>query len=232
MNKETKTKNLFPQSNYSLKILNRIELIPIGKVYCIGRNYAEHAIEMNESPETNEPFFFSKPPQSLTQIKIIKYPANTKNLHHEVELAVIIGSKCKNVSSRNAHKNILGYSVGIDLTKRDLQQIAKDNRKPWDLSKGFDNSAPISLVNIKEGEVIKKGKIELKINGVIKQTGDIAQMIYPVNEIIAYLSNYITLHPGDVIFTGTPSGVGKVEVNDKLEASIEGIGKLEVLFTD
>jgi fumarylpyruvate hydrolase len=143
-----KSKQLFKARNFFLEILNKDYVIPVGKIYCVGRNYSDHAVEMNESIEKIEPFFFTKPPQSLTQNSKIPFPQNTNNLHHEVELVVLIGSECKQVPPSDVEKMILGYAVGLDLTKRDLQEVAKDNKKPWDLSKGFDNSAPVSLVNI------------------------------------------------------------------------------------
>jgi len=225
-----KDKFFFEPKNYSVKILNHNKLIPIGKIFCVGRNYPKHAIEMNESIDKDEPFFFSKPPQSITQENIISYPNNPNNLQHEVELVVVIGLEGKEIQLEESYKHILGYAVGIDLTKRNLQKIAKVNSKPWDLSKGFDNSAPISLVKLNQNNLLREGKIELSLNGSIKQSGNISEMIWPVDQLIAYLSNFITLYPGDIIFTGTPAGVGKVFKNDKLEASIEGVGKLEVIF--
>ena len=226
-----KSKQLFKARNFFLEILNKDYVIPVGKIYCVGRNYSDHAVEMNESIEKIEPFFFTKPPQSLTQNSKIPFPQNTNNLHHEVELVVLIGSECKQVPPSDVEKMILGYAVGLDLTKRDLQEVAKDNKKPWDLSKGFDNSAPVSLVNISNKKTIKKGKIQLKINGTLRQLGDISEMIWSISELISYLSSHITLYPGDVIFTGTPAGVGEIKPGDRIEASIENVGSLEVVIT-
>jgi fumarylpyruvate hydrolase len=225
-----KSKQLFKARNFFLEILNKDYVIPVGKIYCVGRNYSDHAVEMNESIEKIEPFFFTKPPQSLTQNSKIPFPQNTNNLHHEVELVVLIGSECKQVPPSDVEKMILGYAVGLDLTKRDLQEVAKDNKKPWDLSKGFDNSAPVSLVNISNKKTIKKGKIQLKINGTSRQLGDISEMIWSISELISYLSNHITLYPGDLIFTGTPAGVGEIKPGDRIEASIENVGSLEVVI--
>jgi len=227
-----KSKLLFPPNNFLLKTSIEDTCIPVGKIYCVGRNYIDHAIEMNEPVIKDEPFFFSKPPQSLTQENKIKYPNNTNKLHYEVELVTLIGSECKNINSEDSEKYILGYAVGIDFTKRDLQEIAKKNRKPWDLSKGFDNSAPISLINISKNKIIKHGRIELSINGITKQSGNISEMIWPVNDLISYLSSHITLYPGDIIFTGTPSGVGEINVGDSLEASINNIGRLHLVITE
>ena len=225
-----KPKQLFKARSFSLKTLNEDYVIPVGKVYCVGRNYSDHAVEMNESIEKIEPFFFTKPPQSLTQNNKIPFPKNTNNLHHEVELVVLIGSECRQVQPSDVQKMILGYAVGLDLTKRDLQEVAKDNRKPWDLSKGFDNSAPVSLVNISNKKTIKKGKIQLKINGTLRQLGDISEMIWSISELVSYLSNHITLYPGDVLFTGTPAGVGEIKPGDRIEASIENVGSLEIVI--
>ena len=225
-----KSKQLFKARNFFLEILNKDYVIPVGKIYCVGRNYSDHAVEMNESIEKIEPFFFTKPPQSLTQNSKIPFPQNTNNLHHEVELVVLIGSECKQVPPSDVEKMILGYAVGLDLTKRDLQEVAKDNKKPWDLSKGFDNSAPVSLVNISNKKTIKKGKIQLKINGTLRQLGDISEMIWPISELVSYLSNHITLYPGDVLFTGTPAGVGEIKPGDRIEASIENVGSLEIVI--
>ena len=225
-----KPKQLFKARSFSLKTLNEDYVIPVGKVYCVGRNFSDHAVEMNESIEKIEPFFFTKPPQSLTQNNKIPFPQNTNNLHHEVELVVLIGSECKQVRPSDVQNMILGYAVGLDLTKRDLQEVAKDNRKPWDLSKGFDNSAPVSLVNISNKKTIKKGKIQLKINGTLRQLGDISEMIWSISELVSYLSNHITLYPGDVLFTGTPAGVGEIKPGDRIEASIENVGSLEIVI--
>lgn len=225
-----KNNSLFKPKNYSLGILDNKNVIPIGKIFCVGRNFPKHAEEMNEPIERDEPFFFSKPPQSLTQETVISYPDDPYNLEHEVELVVVIGLEGKEIKPEESYNHILGYAVGIDLTKRELQKIAKANSKPWDLSKGFDDSAPISLVKLNKYNLIREGNIELRLNGSIKQSGNISEMIWPVDQLISYLSNFITLYPGDIIFTGTPAGVGKVLKNDKIEASIEGVGKLEVIF--
>ena len=222
-------KYIFSNFTKSIKIQGTDDLLPIGKVYCLGKNYKDHAIEMNESNINEPPFFFSKPPQSLTNNPNIKYPLDTNHLQYEVELVVYIGKKCKSLSASEVKDCIMGYSVGIDLTKRDHQKIAKQKRQPWDLSKGFDNSAPVSEVHLSR-DILSNAAISLKLNGEIKQSSNISQMTWNVVEIIAFLSNKITLYPGDVIFTGTPSGVGDIKVNDQLEASIEGIGTLNIGF--
>ncbi|MDA9078889.1 fumarylacetoacetate hydrolase family protein [Gammaproteobacteria bacterium] len=219
-------KFLFPPRVKGIKIFNSEALFPVGKIYCIGKNYADHAKEMGGAVDRDQPFFFSKPPQSITQLNTISFPTQTNNLHHEVELVVFIGAKCSDIQKEDAHESIFGYGVGVDLTKRDLQDIAKKNRKPWDLSKGFDNSAPISKIVQNEKNVIRQGEIKLSVNGVEKQSSNLSNMAWEVDEIISWLSRFITLNPGDIIFTGTPAGVGKLNPGDEIDASIESVGSL------
>jgi len=226
MSEVKKLKFLFPLRIKGIKILDSELIFPVGKVYCIGKNYADHAEEMGAAVDRDQPFFFSKPPQAITQSNTISFPTQTNNLHHEVELVVFIGTKCSDVIKEDAHKNIFGYGVGVDLTKRDLQDIAKKNRKPWDLSKGFDNSAPISKIVPYEKTVLRQGEIKLSVNGIEKQSSNISHMAWEVDEIISWLSKFITLNPGDIIFTGTPAGVGKLNPGDQVDASIESVSSL------
>ena len=202
------------------------ELFPVGKIYCVGKNYADHAKEMGGKVDNEEPFFFSKPPQSITQLNLIPFPTRTKNLHHEVELVVVLKSECSNIMPDKAGDHIFGYAVGVDLTKRDLQVNAKESRKPWDLSKGFDNSAPISKILKKDGFLVTEGAISLSVNGDLKQSSNISNMVWKVDQLISWLSKYITLKAGDMIFTGTPAGVSQLKPEDKVEAEIENIGSL------
>ena len=219
-------KFLFPPRVKGIKIFDSEALFPVGKIYCIGKNYAEHAKEMGGAVDRDQPFFFSKPPQAITQSNTIAFPTQTNNLHHEVELVVFIGAKCSDVKNEDAHESIFGYGVGVDLTKRDLQDIAKKNGKPWDLSKGFDNSAPISKILQNEKTIMRQGEIKLSVNGVEKQSSNLSNMAWEVDEIISWLSKFITLNPGDIIFTGTPAGVGKLNPGDQIDASIESVGLL------
>ena len=219
-------KFLFPPRVKGIKIFDSEALFPVGKIYCIGKNYADHAIEMGGTVDRDQPFFFSKPPQSITQSNTISFPTQTNNLHHEVELVVFIGSKCSDIQKEDAHESIFGYGVGVDLTKRDLQDIAKKNGKPWDLSKGFDNSAPISKILQNEKTIMRQGEIKLSVNGVEKQSSNLSNMAWEVDEIISWLSKFITLIPGDIIFTGTPAGVGKLNPGDQVDASIKSVGSL------
>lgn len=202
------------------------EVFPVGKIYCVGKNYSDHANEMGGEVDNDEPFFFSKPPQSITQLNLIPFPTRTKNLHHEVELVVALKSECSNIMPDKASDHIFGYAVGVDLTKRDLQVNAKESRKPWDLSKGFDYSAPISKILKKDGFLLTKGAISLSVNGDLKQSSNISNMVWKVDQLISWLSKYITLKAGDMIFTGTPAGVSQLEPEDKVEAEIENIGSL------
>ena len=219
-------KFLFPPRVKGIKIFDSEALFPVGKIYCIGKNYADHAKEMGGAVDRDQPFFFSKPPQSIAQSHTIAFPTQTNNLHHEVELVVFIGSKCSDIQKEDAQESIFGYGVGVDLTKRDLQDIAKKNGKPWDLSKGFDNSAPISKILQNEKAIMRQGEIKLSVNGVEKQSSNLSNMAWEVDEIISWLSKFITLIPGDIIFTGTPAGVGKLNPGDQVDASIKSVGSL------
>ena len=220
---------IFKYYKKTLKIYDDPREIPLGKIYCVGKNYLDHIIEMNDSNHDEPPFYFTKLEQSITQEKTLEFPSGTNNLEYEVELVVYLKKKCRNIQIENVDEYILGYSVGIDLTKRDLQKIAKEKGQPWDLSKGFDNSGPVSKIKL-SNKVIKDGKIQLKQNGEIKQSSDISKMIWSIDKIISNLSFQVTLNAGDAIFTGTPSGVGKIKKNDTLEATIENVGSLEVKF--
>ena len=226
MTEDSKAHFAFEPMIRGMVISESAELFPIGKVYCVGRNYADHAEEMGTKVDVDQPFFFSKPPQAVTQSNFIPFPTQTDNLHHEVELVVFLKSECSDISPSEASEHIFGYAVGVDLTKRDLQTAAKKSGRPWDLSKGFDNSAPISNIQKKEGFVLSEGSISLKVNGQMKQSSNLSNMAWKVDELISWLSKFITLKAGDVIFTGTPSGVGRLSLNDKIEAEIENIGTL------
>ena len=217
---------IFPPRVKGVKIQSSEDLFPVGKIYCVGKNYEDHAKEMGGSVDRDQPFFFSKPPQAITQSPSIPFPTQTNDLHHEVELVVFLSSKCADIEPAQAAQHIFGYGVGVDLTKRDLQEVAKENRKPWDLSKGFDNSAPISKIFKNEGIILREGEIKLKVNGQERQLSNLSHMAWGVDEIISWLSKFITLNPGDIIFTGTPAGVGALNPGDEVEASIQSVGEL------
>lgn len=203
-------------------------LFPVRRIFCVGQNYADHAREMGGDPQRNPPFFFTKPADALvTGGADAPYPSLTQNLHHEIELVVALGAGGANVALEDAKALIFGYAAGIDLTRRDLQAEAKKAGRPWDMAKGFDASAPLGLIRPAGacGDV-GKGRIGLSVNGAARQQGDLAEMIWSVDEIIAILSTYVALAPGDLIFTGTPAGVGAVSAGDLLNGEIEGVGEV------
>ena len=226
MTEDSKAHFVFKPIIRGIAISESDELFPVGKVYCVGKNYSDHAKEMGGEVDQDQPFFFSKPPQAITQLASIPFPTQTDDLHHEVELVVFLRSECSNISPAEASQHIFGYAVGVDLTKRDLQTVAKKNGKPWDQSKGFDNSAPISKIYKKEGFLINEGEISLNVNSQNRQSSNLKNMAWKVDELISWLSKFITLKAGDIIFTGTPSGVSRLFPNDKVEATIEEIGTL------
>jgi len=213
-----------------LSVKGTEDVFPVHRIYCVGQNYPEHMYEMGSNPQRNSPFFFSKPADAVFHHNSeISYPPKTKNLHHEIELVVAIGEKGNNISKSAALNHIFGYTVGLDLTRRDLQQEAKNKGRPWDVAKGFDNSAPCSVLHkIDEVGYLEEGSITLRVNGGIRQQGDISEMIWSVPEIISILSEFFELCPGDLIFTGTPSGVGLLKRGDKLEGVVEKLTKLEI----
>ena len=202
---------------------------PLRRIYCVGRNYAEHAREMGHDPDAEPPFFFSKPADAVvTDGAAVPYPTETGNLHYEVELVAAIGTGGSNIAVEDALGHVWGYAVGIDLTRRDLQTWAKKAGKPWEVAKGFDHSAPISaLVPASTLTPPLRGAITLTVNGETKQSADIADMIWDLPHVIAELSRYFELVPGDLIFTGTPSGVGAVVKGDRLTGTIAGVGSVE-----
>ena len=205
---------------------------PVGRIYCVGRNYADHAREMGHDPTREPPFFFMKAASSLAQNNAtLAYPVASKDVHHEIEMIVAIGKGGKSIAVDQALAHVWGYGVGLDMTRRDLQGEAKKMGRPWEMGKSFDESAPCSA--LKPAAEIghpAKGAIWVKVNGKIAQQGDLSQQIWNVPEQIAYLSNLITLQPGDLIFTGTPAGVGPVHPGDQLEGHVDGVGDLVIRY--
>ncbi len=199
---------------------------PVRRVFCVGRNYAEHAREMGSDPDRELPFFFCKPADALvTGDADMPYPSMTSNLHHEMELVVAIGTGGKDIAEADALSHVWGYAAGLDMTRRDLQNAAKKEGKPWDMGKGFDQSAPIGvMVPVSAFPDPTRGKIELKVNGAVRQVSDLSKLIWSVAETIAFLSRLVALAPGDLIFTGTPEGVAAVVTGDLLEGVVEGVG--------
>lgn len=213
----------------SIPIEGTGDRFPIRRIWCVGQNYADHAREMGSDPDRAPPFFFSKPADAVVPNgATIPFPVATENLHHEVELVVALGSGGARLSVEQALSAIYGWTIGLDLTRRDLQADAKKAGRPWDLAKGFDQSAPLGA--IRPGQPPVKGAISLSIDGVLRQSGDVADMIWSVPEIIANLSTFVRLEAGDVIFTGTPSGVGPIKPGQTVRAEIEGLDALSVSF--
>jgi fumarylpyruvate hydrolase len=212
----------------SVEVSGRTERFPVHRIYCVGRNYAAHAREMGGSPEREPPFFFSKPADAIVANGVaVPYPQRTSNLHHEIELVVAIGRGGRAIQVDDALDHVYGYAVGNDLTRRDLQTAARDSGKPWDVAKGFDRSAPISAIHpVSDVGHPRRGAIWLKVNGAERQRADLAEMIWSVPEIVAELSTYYALVPGDLIFTGTPAGVGALKRGDEIEGGIDGLGIL------
>ena len=205
---------------------------PVGRIYCVGRNYAEHAREMGHDPDREPPFFFMKAANSIVASgSTIRYPVGTKDVHHEIEMVVAIGKGGANIPVDKALEHVWGYAVGLDMTRRDIQGEAKKMGRPWEMGKSFDESAPISV--LKPASAVahpSKGAIWLKVNGQVKQQGDLAMQIWSVPEQISYLSSLITLQPGDLVFSGTPAGVGPIKPGDKLEGHVDGVGDLVVSY--
>ena len=205
---------------------------PLRRVHCVGRNYADHAREMGGDPTREPPFFFGKPADTLVPGGgEVAYPSATSNLHHEVELVVALGAGGRDIPADRALACVYGYAVGIDLTRRDLQARLKDKGQPWEMAKAFDQSAPISaLVPAARIGHPQAGAIWLSVNGQERQRGDLSQLTWSVAEVIAHLSAYVALAPGDLIFTGTPAGVGAIVRGDRVRCGIEGLGELEIVL--
>jgi fumarylpyruvate hydrolase len=202
-------------------------LFPVRRVFCVGRNYAAHAREMGHDPDRELPFFFTKPADSLLLSGAdMPYPPMTADLHYEMEQVVAIGTGGGSIPEADALSHVWGYAAGLDMTRRDLQGEAKKMGRPWDMGKGFDHSAPLGDLMPAAGIDPSHGRIELRVNGVVRQASDLSHMIWSVAETIAYLSKLVRLAPGDLIFTGTPEGVAAVERGDVLEGSVEGVGTI------
>ncbi len=201
-------------------------LFPVRRIFCVGRNYAAHAREMGHDPDREAPFFFCKPADSLVIGGAdMAYPTETSDLHHEMELVVALKSGGSDIAEADAMSHVWGYAAGLDMTRRDIQGEAKKAGRPWDMAKGFDHSAPIGLM-VPASEVADSGKglIELKVNGVVRQSSDLSFLIWSIPETIAYLSKLVELKAGDLIFTGTPEGVAACVRGDVLTGTVAGVG--------
>lgn len=214
-----------PPAQASVAIEGSEQRFAIRRVFCVGRNYTEHAREMGADPTLEPPFFFMKPADAVVPASgVVPYPPLTDALHHEVEFVVAISSTCTRVPPEDAPARIWGYGVGVDLTRRDLQDQAKAMRRPWDWGKGFDASAPCSpLVPAQKCGHPATGRIWLEVNGQMRQQGDLRELIWPVANIVSHLSQGVTLQPGDLIFTGTPAGVAALQPGDEVRGGVDGL---------
>lgn len=214
----------------SLPVRGSVARYPVNRIFCVGRNYHAHAVEMGRPVDktTAKPFYFNKSPSTLVESgSTVPYPAGTSNYQYEMELVVAIGSSGFRVSEADAHRLIYGYAAGLDMTRRDLQLLARDQGRPWDLGKDFEKSAVCTeIVPIGNLGVLSSGAINLQVNGETRQTGDLSQLIWNIPELLADLSQFYHLEPGDLIFTGTPEGVGAVKSGDKITGHVDNVGDI------
>ncbi len=224
-----------PHSRPALPVAGTADRFPVRRIFCVGRNYADHAREMgavDQADGREPPFFFMKPADALVSGVgeiAVRYPTLTSNLHHEVEMIVALGAGGEALTVDAAKRLIFGYAVGLDLTRRDIQTAAKAKGHPWDMGKGFDQSAVASeIVPVAVSGYPERGRIELSVNGELRQRGDLSDMMWKVPDIIANLSTFVRLEAGDLIYTGTPAGVGPLQRGDRLQAEVEGVGNLRV----
>jgi fumarylpyruvate hydrolase len=221
-----------PEPPPAVAVSGSKRLFPVHRIYCVGRNYADHVREMGAEPERAPPIFFMKPADAVVANGTpVPYPPATKNLHHEIELVVALGSGGRDINPGAALGHVFGYAVGNDLTRRDLQAAARERGQPWDTAKGFDASAPIAAIRAAAHGHVGRGRIWLKVNDVVRQESDIDQMLLDVPGIIAELSRFYELRAGDLIFTGTPAGVGALKPGDRVEGGIEGLETLRHTIT-
>jgi fumarylpyruvate hydrolase len=216
----------------TLTVAGRDERFPVNRIFCVGRNYAAHAREMGKDPDRDPPFFFMKPADAAVDAFMpvtVPYPPKTANFHHEIELVIAIGQGGSDIPQERALEHVWGYAVGLDMTRRDLQLEARDKGRPWEFGKSFALSAPIGAIHrAQDIGHPSKGAIEVTVNGQPRQSSDIEKLIWSVSECVAYLSQYETLKPGDIIMTGTPEGVGAVQRGDVMRGSVEGLGEIVV----
>jgi fumarylpyruvate hydrolase len=218
-----------PPAIQSLPIRGKTERFPINRIFCVGRNYHAHAVEMGKPVDKSaeRPFYFTKSPQTLVPSgATVAYPPGTNNYHFEMELVLAVGKAGFRVSADQAHEVIYGYAAGLDMTRRDLQLVARDKGRPWDLGKDIEEGSVCSEIVPMEGVVIESGAIALEVNGATKQSSDVDKLIWNIREIIADLSQFYHLQPGDLIYTGTPEGVGAVVSGDKITGRVDGVAEV------
>jgi fumarylpyruvate hydrolase len=219
-----------PPAVSTVAIAGTDSVFPVRRIYCVGRNYAEHAREMGFETGPEPPFFFAKPADAVVPDgATVPYALATRNLHHEVELVVAIGKRGVEIAPEAALEHAYGYAVGLDMTRRDLQLAAREQGRPWDTGKGFDHSAPIGAIQ-RAAQIghPESGSIELEVNGIMRQRADLKDLIWPVRALIVELSKLFVLEPGDLLFTGTPAGVGPVQPGDALRGTIRGVGEISI----
>ena len=213
----------------ALPIAGSDALFPVRRVYCIGRNYAAHAVEMGHDPDREPPFFFQKNPNNLDPSGEFPYPPHSSDVHHEVEVAVMLKSGGTNIPVENALDHVFGYALSLDMTRRDLQGAQKKMGRPWEIGKAFERSAPVGPIHpVSETGFLDAGAVTLHVNGELRQEGDLNQMIWKVPEMISYLSEYFELAAGDVIQSGTPAGVGPIVKGDEMTIAAEGLGSMSI----
>lgn len=219
-----------PPAIPSLPVRDSADRFPVHRIYCVGRNYADHAVEMGHDPDAEPPFFFMKPADAILESgSIFPYPTLSNDVQHEVELVLALGRGGSNVALADAEGLIMAAGVGIDMTRRDLQGEAKKMGRPWDSGKAFDHGAPCSeLVRVSDPGRLGSGTISLRVNGEVRQQGDLNQLLWKIPEVISRLSALFTLAPGDLIYTGTPAGVGPVNPGDTIHAAIDGLASLDI----
>jgi len=221
-----------PQASVAVRGL--ADRFPVRRIFCVGRNYAAHAVEMGKDPDRDPPFFFTKPADAVVDDHAtVPYPPDTRNFHFEIELVVAVGVGGRNIDEADVPKHLWGATVGIDLTRRDLQLDARDKGRPWDWGKAFDHSAPIApLVPMADVPSLTQGRIWLAVNDAVKQDADIAELIWSVNEHVSILSRSIALAPGDLIMTGTPAGVGPITPGDVVTGAVDGLATIVMTVGD
>ena len=227
------TELLFPTPPVvTAPVRGRSERIPVRRIFCVGRNYEAHAREMGVAVDREAPFYFTKSAEHCVPSgSTVPYPPGTNNYHYELELVAVMGVAAFRVSADQATKSVFGYACGLDMTRRDLQFAAREQRRPWDLGKDVEQSAVLSeIVSASDIGHPSAGRIELRVNGEVRQSADISQLIHKVAEVIAHLSTFYHLNPGDLIYTGTPEGVGPVNTGDRLEGMIERVGTITLAF--